>query len=287
MPAGNVPAGLSMTLTLGGGPTVCRLGFGAMRVTGPGAWGPPRDEAQAVALLRRVVDQGVNFIDSADSYGPGVSESLIAKALYPYPSGLVIATKGGLLRPGPDRWTTDCRPEHLRQACADSLRRLRLDRIELYQLHAVDRRVPIEESVGALVDLQAEGKIGQIGLSNVSAGELARARKLATIVSVQNHYNLRDRSDDRLVDLCAAAGIAFIPWYPLAAGRLAASGSALARIAARHQATPAQLALAWLLHRSPAILPIPGTASIAHFDENLAAAALHLSAEESRALAGS
>jgi pyridoxine 4-dehydrogenase len=285
VPAANVPAGLSLTLTLGGGPTVGRLGFGAMRVTGPGVWGPPREESGAVALLRRVVDRGVNFIDTADSYGPGVSESLIAKALYPYPSGLVIATKGGLMRPGPDRWTTDCRPEHLRQACADSLCRLRLDRIELYQLHAVDRRVPIEESVGALVDLQAEGKVGQIGLSNVSAGDLARARKLATIVSVQNHYNLRDRSDDRLVDLCAAAGIAFIPWYPLAAGRLAAPGSALAQIAARHHATPAQMALAWLLHRSPAILPIPGTSSIAHFDENLAAAALRLSAEELRALA--
>lgn len=287
MPAANVPAGLSVILTLGGGPTVGRLGFGAMRVTGPGVWGPPRDEAQALALLRRVVDQGVNFIDTADSYGPAVSESLIAKALYPYPAGLVIATKGGLLRPGPDRWTTDCRPEHLRGACADSLRRLRLDRVELYQLHAVDRRVPIEESVGTLVDLQAEGKIGHIGLSNVSAAELARAQRLTAIVSVQNHYNLRDRSDDRLVDQCAAAGIAFIPWYPLAAGRLAAPGSALARIAAQHHATPAQVALAWLLHRSPAILPIPGTSSIAHFDENLAAAALRLTPEEFRALAAS
>ena len=235
-------------------------------------------------MLRRVVDQGVNFIDTADSYGPDVSESLIAKALYPYPAGLVVATKGGLLRPGPNRWTADCRPEHLRQACTDSLRRLRLDRIELYQLHAVDRRVPIEESVGALVDLQAEGKIGQIGLSNVSATELARAQRLTAIVSVQNHYNLRDRSDDRLIDQCVAAGIAFIPWYPLAAGRLAASSSALARIAVQHHATPAQVALSWLLHRSPVILPIPGTSSIAHFDENLAAAALRLTPEEFRAL---
>jgi pyridoxine 4-dehydrogenase len=239
MPAAGAPAGPSMILTLGGGPTVGRLGFGAMRVTGPGIWGPPRDEAGAVALLRRVVDQGVSFIDTADSYGPGVSESLIAKALYPYPAGLVIATKGGLVRPGPDRWTTDCRPEHLRQACADSLHRLRLDRIELYQLHAVDRRVPIDESVGALIDLQGEGKIRHIGLSNVSAAELARAQRLTAVVSVQNHYNLRDRSDDRLVDLCAAASIAFIPWYPLAAGRLAAAASTLARIAAAHQATPA------------------------------------------------
>jgi pyridoxine 4-dehydrogenase len=285
MPSANIPTGLSTTLTLGGGPTVGRLGFGAMRVTGPGIWGPPRDESQAVALLRRVVNQGVTFIDTADSYGPGNSETLIAKALFPYPSGLVIATKGGLVRPGPDRWTTDCRPEHLRRACAESLRRLRLDCIELYQLHAVDRRVPIEDSVGALIDLQSEGKIRHIGLSNVSAAELARAQRLTPIASVQNCYNLRDRSSDALVDDCAAAGIAFIPWYPLAAGRLAAPGSALARIAARRHATSAQVALAWLLHRSPAMLPIPGTSSIAHFDENLAAALLRLSPEEFHALA--
>jgi pyridoxine 4-dehydrogenase len=279
-------AELTTTLALGDGPTVGRLGFGAMRVTGPGIWGPPRDEDQAVALLRRVVDKGVTFVDTADSYGPGISETLIAKALHPYPDGLVIATKGGLLRPGPDRWTTECRPEHLRQACADSLRRLRVERIELYQLHAVDRRVPIEDSVGALVDLKAEGKIRHIGLSNVSAAELARARRLTPIVSVQNHYNLRDRSSDALVDACAAVGIAFIPWYPLAAGRLAAAASTLAHIAERHDATPAQVALAWLLHRSPTMLPIPGTASIAHFEENFAAAALRLTPEELTMLSG-
>jgi pyridoxine 4-dehydrogenase len=275
----------NMTLTLADGPTVSRLGFGAMRVTGPGIWGAPRDEAQAVALLRRVVEQGVNFIDTADSYGPGVSETLIAKALHPYPAGLVIATKGGLLRPGPDRWTTDCRPQHLRQACADSLRRLQVECIDLYQLHAVDHRVPIEDSVGALVDLKAEGKIRLIGLSNVSAAELARAQRLTPIVSVQNHYNLGDRSSDALVDACAAAGIAFIPWYPLAAGRLAGPRAAPSRIAERHHATAAQVALAWLLHRSPMMLPIPGTASIAHFEENVAAASLRLTADEFRALA--
>ncbi len=278
-------AELTMSLTLGDGPTVGRLGFGAMRVTGRGIWGAPRDEAQAVALLRQVAGKGVTFIDTADSYGPGISETLIAKALHPYPAGLVIATKGGLLRPGPDRWTTDCRPEHLRQACADSLRRLRVERIDLYQLHAVDRRVPIEDSVGALVDLKAEGKIRHIGLSNVSSGELARAQRLTPIVSVQNHYNLRDRSSDALVDACAAAGIAFIPWYPLAAGRLAGPGTTPAAIAERHQATSAQVALAWLLHRSPTILAIPGTGSIAHFDENLAAASIRLSAEEFQTLA--
>src|SRR5690242_1357751 len=188
---------------------VGHLGFGAMRITGPGIWGLPRDEREAIALLRRVVDRGVAFIDTADSYGPGISETLIAKALYPYPAGLVVATKGGLTRPGADRWVADCRPEHLRRACADSLSRLRLERIELYQLHAVDHRIPIEDSIGALVDLQGEGKIRHIGVSNVSERELARARAAASIVSVQNHYNLRDRSSDRLIDICAEAGMAF------------------------------------------------------------------------------
>jgi pyridoxine 4-dehydrogenase len=278
--AGDLP----MTLRLRSGRTVERLGFGAMRITGPGIWGPPHDEAQALALLRRVVEKGVRFIDTADSYGPGVSESLIAKVLYPYPADLVIATKGGLVRPGPDRWNTDCRPEHLRRACEDSLRRLRLERIDLYQLHAVDHRVPLEDSLSALIDLKAEGKIVEIGLSNVSTAELAHAQRLTSIASVQNHYNLRDRSSDQLVDHCASAGIAFIPWYPLAAGRLAVAGSNLARIAERHQATPAQVALAWLLHRSPAMLPIPGTGSIAHFEENLGALSLRLSPEEFAAL---
>jgi pyridoxine 4-dehydrogenase len=275
------------TLTLGGGPKVGRLGLGAMRIAGPGVWGPPSDEQEAVALLRRAVDKGVAFIDTADSYGPGVSETLIAKALYPYPAGLVIASKGGFTRPGPGSWAVDCRPEHLRRVCGESLKRLRLDRIELYQLHTVDYRVPIEESVGALVDLQREGKIGHIGVSNVSATEFARARAAAEIVSVQNAYNLRDRSSDGLIDLCAEAGIAFIPYYPLAKGRLAGEpGSPLDRIAEHHQATPRQIALAWLLHRSPAMLPIPGTSSIAHLEENLAAASIRLSAEEFQTLAG-
>jgi len=277
---------LSLTLTFRGGPTVGRLGFGGMRIAGPGVWGPPSDEGAAIALLRRLVDQGVNFIDTADSYGPGDSETLIAKALHPYPAGLVIASKGGFVRPGPGRWAADGRPEHLRHVCADSLKRLRLERIELYQLHTVDARVPIEESVGTLGELQREGKIGHIGVSNVSVDELARARTVAEIVSVQNSYNLRDRSSDSLVDLCAGAGIAFIPFYPLAKGRLARLDSPLARIAERHRATPGQIALAWLLHRSPAMLPIPGTSSIAHFDENLAAASIRFSAEELQALAG-
>jgi aryl-alcohol dehydrogenase-like predicted oxidoreductase len=263
---------------------VRRLGFGAMRITGPGIWGPPADKDAAIALLRRVVDAGVDFIDTADSYGPEVSEALIAEALYPYPEGLVIATKGGLIRPGRDRWTTDCRPEHLRGACEGSLKRLRLDHIELYQLHAVDYRVPVEESIGALLDLQRQGKIRHIGVSNVSAGELARARKVAQIISVQNHYNFRDRSSDGLVDLCAAAGIAFIPWYPLAAGRLAGPASPIARLAKDRAASPSQIALAWLLHRSPTMLPIPGTASLVHFEENRAAAGLRLTEEERQAL---
>jgi aryl-alcohol dehydrogenase-like predicted oxidoreductase len=238
-------------------------------------------------LLRRAVEKGVTFIDTADSYGPGISEALIAKALHPYPAGLVVATKGGLLRPGADRWVTDGRPEHLRRACADSLKRLRLECIEVYQLHAVDHRIPIEDSIGALVDLQREGKIRHIGVSNVSERELVRARAVASIVSVQNHYNLRDRSSDRLIDICTEAGMAFIPWYPLAAGRLANPNSLLARIAQSHGATPSQISLAWLLQRSPAMLPIPGTSSIAHLEENLAAASIRLTSDEFRTLASS
>ena len=261
-----------------------QIGFGAMRITGPGVWGSPRDEAEAIALRRRAIEKGVTFIDTADSYGPGISETLIAKALYPYPPGLVVATKGGLLRPGANRWVTDCRPEHLRHACAESLKRLQVECIELYQLHAVDPRIPIEESIGALVKLQREGKIRHIGVSNVAERELARARAVASIVSVQNHYNLRDRSSDRLVDICAEAGIAFIPWYPLAAGRLASPNSRLARIAQRHSASPSQISLAWLLQRSPAMLPIPGTSSIAHLEENLASAQIRLNPDEFRTL---
>ncbi|MFZ2006440.1 MAG: aldo/keto reductase [Stellaceae bacterium] len=275
---------IPMTLTLRGGPTVRRLGFGAMRITGRGVWGPP-DEDEAIALLRRVVDQGVNLVDTADSYGPGISESLIAKALFPYPSDLVIASKGGFMRPGPGRWAVDGRPEHLRQACEGSLKRLRLDRIDLYQLHAVDPQIPIEDSIGALVELQREGKINHIGVSNVSANELHRAQDIAKIVSVQNCYNFYETRSDNIIDICADAGIAFIAFYPLAKGRLAASSSPLVTIAERHHATTGQIALAWLLHRSPIILPIPGTSSIAHFDENIAASGIHLSATEWQTLA--
>lgn len=264
---------------------VGQIGFGAMRITGPGVWGPPRDQGEAIALLRRAVEKGVTFIDTADSYGPGISEALIAEALHPYPTGLVVATKGGLVRPGANRWVTDCRPDHLRHACADSLKRLKVDCIELYQLHAVDHRIPIEDSIGALVDLQQEGKIRHIGVSNVSERELGRARAVASIVSVQNHYNLRDRSSDRLVDICAEAGMAFIPWYPLAAGGLARPNSAITQIAQIHAATPSQISLAWLLQRSPAMLPIPGTSSLAHLEENLAAAVIRLESGEFRRLA--
>jgi aryl-alcohol dehydrogenase-like predicted oxidoreductase len=286
VPDQTTPVERPIALTFKNGPTVYRLGLGGMRITGPGVWGPPLDEEGAIALLRRAVDKGVSFIDTADSYGPGVSETLIARALHPYPAGLVIASKGGFIRPGPGSWAVDSRPEHLRRVCEESLRRLRLDRIELYQLHAVDYRVPIEESVGALVDLQRAGKIRHIGVSNVSADELSSARRVTEIVSVQNSYNLRDRSSDALLDVCAAAGIVFIPYYPLAKGRLtAAPGTPLDRIALHHHATPRQIALAWLLHRSPVMLPIPGTSSVAHLEENLEAASIRLSPEEFQRLA--
>ncbi|MBI3517294.1 MAG: aldo/keto reductase [Proteobacteria bacterium] len=268
------------TITIGGDLTVGRLGFGAMRVTGSGVWGDPPDRGQAIALLRRVVALGVTLLDTADSYGPGTSETLIAEALYPYPKGVVIATKAGLTRPGPNRWDANCKPAHLRQACEASLKRLKLERIDLYQLHTVDHRVPLADSVGALVELQKQGKIRHIGLSNVNTRELADARKLAIIVSVQNRYSLGDRAYDGVLDACAKDGLAFLPWYPLAAGSLVRRGGKLAEIAQRHKATPAQIALAWLLRRSPAMLPIPGTSSIAHFEENLAAGAVRLTDTE-------
>jgi aryl-alcohol dehydrogenase-like predicted oxidoreductase len=229
-------------MTIGGDLTVGRLGYGAMRLTGRGIWGYPRDRAGALALLRQVVERGVNFIDTADSYGPDVDELLLAEALHPYPRGLVIATKGGLVRPGADRWEADCRPAHLRQACEGSLKRLKLERIDLYQLHTVDPEVPLEDSLGTLVELQKAGKIRHIGLSNVSVQELARAQKLATIVSVQNRYNLSDRAHDAVVDACTRQGLAFLPWYPLNAGSLARPQKALAEICARHQATASQIA---------------------------------------------
>jgi pyridoxine 4-dehydrogenase len=275
----------SKTIVIGGDMMVCRLGFGAMRITGRGIWGDPPDRRAAIALLRRVVERGVNFIDTADSYGPAVSESLIAEALHPYSSDLVIATKGGLIRPAPDRWDPDCRPAHLKQACEGSLRRLKLDRIDLYQLHAVDARVPFEDSIGAMVDLQRDGKIRHIGVSNVDLAHLQRARRTARIVSVQNRYNLEDRAREDVLDACTREGLAFLPWYPLGGGALALSQSQLIQIARIHQATPSQLALAWLLCRSPMMLPIPGTSSIAHFEENLTALDLRLTKEEFAALA--
>jgi pyridoxine 4-dehydrogenase len=276
---------LKMTITIGGDLTVNRLGFGAMRLTGKGIWGEPPDRQGAIALLRRVVEHGVNFIDTADSYGPEVSERLIAEALHPYPRGLVIATKGGLVRPGAERWVPDCRPQHLREACEGSLKRLKLDRIDLYQLHTVDPRVPLQDSIGALVDLQRAGKIRHIGVSNENLSQLAQARAVARVVSVQNRYNLEDRAHDDVVGACTREGLAFLPWYPLAAGALAARArGTLDEIARRGKATRGQVALAWLLHRSPVVLPIPGTSSIEHFEENAAAATLALTEEEVAAL---
>lgn len=262
---------------------VNRMGFGAMRVCGPDVWGPPRDRAAAHAVLRRVVELGVNFIDTADSYGPHVDETLIAEALHPYPRGLVIATKGGLVRPNRHAWDCDGRPEHLRRALEGSLERLRLERIDLYQFHAPDSNVPFAESIGALAELQRAGKIRHLGVSNVSVRELAEARRIAPIVSVQNEYNLGDRGSDDVLAACAKAAIAFIPWYPLGAGR-ALKSAKVQRVAKRLGATPAQVALAWLLARSPVMLPIPGTASLAHLEENVAAAALKLAREDLAAL---
>jgi pyridoxine 4-dehydrogenase len=272
------------TFTIGGDLKVRRLGFGAMRLTGRGIWGPPKSEDEAIRVLRRAVELGVNLIDTADSYGPEVSERLIAKALHPYPPNLVIATKGGLLRPGPDQWTPKCSPAHLKEACEGSLKRLKLERIDLYQLHTHDPRVPLEDSIGALAELRAAGKIRHIGVSNFSVPELKRAQKLAPIVSVQNMYNMSDRKSDPVVDRCEAEGLGFLPWFPLAVGNLARGGSRIDEIANRHHATPSQIALAWLLKRSPAILPIPGTSSVAHLEENVAAAKVQLSDEEFRAL---
>jgi pyridoxine 4-dehydrogenase len=268
------------TFAIGGDLQVHRLGFGAMRITGSGIWGPPDDPEEAKRLLRRVVELGIDLIDTADSYGPEVSENLIAEALHPYPDGLVIATKGGLRRTGPGQWPRDARPERLRECCEGSLRRLRLDRIDLYQLHAPDLAVPYEDSVGALKELQDEGKIRHVGVSNVSVDELRRAQDIVEVVTVQNRYNLEDRDSEDVLEVCEEAGIGFIPWFPLATGRLAEPGGPLDRIAREHDATPAQIALAWLLARSPLMLPIPGTSSIPHFEENLAATRIQLSEDE-------
>jgi pyridoxine 4-dehydrogenase len=274
------------TFVLGGNLTIHRLGYGAMRITGPGIWGEPKDRAEALRVLKRAVELGVDFIDTADAYGPEVSENLIAEALYPYPAGLVIATKGGFARSGPNKWEMVGRPEYLRQCVEMSLRRLKLERIELYQLHRIDPKVPVEESLGALKDLQKAGKIRHIGLSEVSPAEIDRASKTVKIVSVQNQYNLSDRQHEKVLQYCEQQKLAFIPWFPVAAGKLAEPGGPLDQIARKHGATVAQLSLAWLLHHSPVMIPIPGTSSVKHLEENMAAARLQLSPEEWAAVEG-
>jgi pyridoxine 4-dehydrogenase len=265
---------------------VRRLGFGAMRITGPGIWGPPADHDEAIAVLRRAVELGVNLIDTADSYGPEVSEELIAEALHPYPEDLLIATKGGLIRTGPGKWPRDGRPEHLREACEGSLRRLKLDTIELYQHHSPDKKVPYERSIAALKELQDEGKIRHIGVSNVSVDQLETAREIVEVVSVQNRFNLTDHSSQDVLARCEELGIAFFPWAPIDAGRLAEPGGPVDRIASAHDAAPGQVALAWLLARSAVIAPIPGTSSVEHLEENLAAAELQLTDDELAELEG-
>ena len=260
--------------------TVNRMAFGAMRITGPGVIGEPDDRENSLAVLRRAVELGVNFIDTADSYGPEVNERQIAEALHPYPDGLVIGTKGGLLHERRGEWRQDGRPESLRAACEGSLQRLRLDRIDLYQLHSVDPRIPLEESLGALVELQQEGKIRHIGLSNVDARQLARAQQVVTIVSVQNRYNVADRPSEGVLDACERVGIAFLPWFPLGLGELAHARGRLREVAFAHSGTPAQIALAWILHRSPVMVPIPGSSSLEHLEENVAAAAIELTDSE-------
>jgi pyridoxine 4-dehydrogenase len=262
--------------------TVNRLGFGAMRVTGKGIWGDPPDRESALAVLRRAVELGVNLIDTANSYGPEVSEELIADALYPYPDDLVIATKGGLERSGPGQWHRNAHPDHLREACEGSLKRLRVERIDLYQLHAPDPNVPVAESLGELNALQNEGKIRHVGISNFDVEQLAQARELATVVSVQNRYNVNDRGSEDVLEVCERDGLGFLPWFPLGAGSL--DDDMLKQVAARHDASPTQIALAWLLHKSPAMLPIPGTSSIEHLEENVAAAPIELSDEDIAAL---
>jgi pyridoxine 4-dehydrogenase len=270
----------SDSFEIGGDLRVTRLGFGAMRITGPGIWGEPRDRDEALRVLRRAVELGVDFIDTADSYGPGVSEELIREALHPYPEQLVIATKAGLLRTGPDEWHTLGKPEYLRQQAELSLRRLGVERIDLFQLHRIDPQVPLAEQIGALTDLQREGKVRHIGLSEISVEELRAAQELAEIATVQNLYNLTSRGSEDVLDACEAGGIGFIPWFPIATGSLAREGGPLDAIAQELGATPAQVALAWLLRRSPVMLPIPGTSSVAHLEENLGAARLQLSDEQ-------
>ena len=270
--------------TIGNDLHVVRLGFGAMRITGKGIWGEPADRPEAIRVLRKAIELGINFIDTADSYGPNVSEQIIAEALHPYPPDSVIATKGGFERPGPDRWTENGRPEHLIAACEGSLRRLRLDRIDLYQLHRIDPKVPAEDQLGTLKDLQAQGKIKHIGLSEVDLKQLQHARTVVDVVTVQNRYSLADRGSDEVLDYCDQHNIGFIPWFPLAAGRLTGENSPVQQLAAQRRVTPSQIALAWLLARSRVVLPIPGTSNVDHLEENVAAAGLKLDDSELREL---
>ena len=270
------PARASGTFAIGGDLPVVRLGYGSMQVPGPGVWGEPRNHEEVVRVLRRAVELGVTFIDTADSYGPGVSERLIREALHPYPDDLVIATKAGFTRPGPGRWERNGRPEHLKAQAEKSLALLGLERIELFQLHRIDPEVPLAEQLGALIELQSEGKIGRIGLSEVTVGEIRAARAITPIATVQNLFNLSDRRAEPVLEHCEREGMGFIPWFPMATGRLAGPGSPLRRIAEEHGVTPAQLALAWLLQRSPVLLPIPGTSTVAHLEENAGAALIEL-----------
>ena len=283
------PAEAAGTLTIGRDLAVSRLGFGAMRITGAGIWGEPKDPAEARRVLRRAVELGVNFIDTADAYGPEVSERLIGETLHPYPQGLIIATKGGLTRPAASEWVADGTPKHLREACTQSLKRLKLERIDLYQLHTIDDKVPLEDSLGELARLQKEGKIRHIGVSNFNLDQLKRAQRIVPVVSVQNRYNVVDRTSQDVLDYCARERIAFIPWAPLARGTPEArpdksEGGAFTKIAAQHGITDLQLAIAWLLAKSPVMLPIPGTSSVAHLEQNVAAARIALSPRELEAI---
>jgi aryl-alcohol dehydrogenase-like predicted oxidoreductase len=266
----------SGTFRIAGDLAIHRLGFGAMRITGTGIWGPPKDRDEVIRVLRRAVALDINFIDTADSYGPSVSEELIAEALYPYPKGLVIATKAGFDRTGPNQWVTNGKPEHLREACDGSLKRLRVERIDLFQLHRIDTKVPAADQLETLKDLQKQGKIKHVGLSEVTVPQIEHARTILPIVSVQNHYSLVDRANDEVLNYCEREKIGFIPYFPLAAGKVSSTASAIAQDAAKLNVTPSQLAIAWLLKRSPVMLPIPGTSQVAHLDENVAAAAIEL-----------
>jgi len=273
---GELPAAKSGEFRIGGDIAIHRLGYGAMRITGKGIWGEPKNRAEAIQVLRRALDLGINFIDTADSYGPHVSEEIIAEALYPYPKDLLIATKAGFDRTGPDKWVTNGRPEHLRAACEGSLRHLRLERIALFQLHRIDDKFPAEDQLNTLKDLQSQGKIKHIGLSEVSVAQIQHARTIVPIVTVQNRYSILDQAAEDVLDYCQRENIGFIPWFPLAAGDASASGSKIGHLASQLKITPSQLALAWLLQRSPVLLPIPGTSSVKHLEENVAAASVQL-----------